>query len=248
MLLEAAATPTLLEERATKRRRVEGLRPHAATPEPERSSIENPENYLAAEADVVPAINGQQTIYDDFPDSDESEADFEDVDLEAEAGPSDGEAEEKQPLQLDLSGSPGRLDGPTARRRKPATTAEKRLRLDVHKWHLLCLVLHGYHRNRWCDDEEVQAILKPLINRKLIKLLHLDDSKPQYARNHSFNQAMEEIIDLWRREWTNTAKGIRRAFWTEDVDVLRDVSRWAAMSSTYADYTPRLMTWKILLT
>lgn len=229
MLAEATASvPSPLlensEGRAAKRRRVEESSLDAVTPEPQLSSREAPEDDIELEAGSIPPIRAQQTIYNDFAGSDESDADFEDVDLEQEPGISDDEVESEKPLQLDLSRPSGRQGTPPVQRRKPATTAEKRLRLDVHKWHVLCLLLHGYHRNRWCDNGNVQEILKPLVPRKLINLLHLDESKPQHARNHGFNKAMEEIGDIWRREWTITAKGMRRAFWAEDADVLRDVS------------------------
>jgi xeroderma pigmentosum group C-complementing protein len=240
MLIEAAASsPPVVkgEGRAVKRRRLEEPPPHAATPEPNITSLETPEDEEELIQGSVPLFRAQQTIYKDFASSDESDADFEDVDLEPELErSSDGDLDNKKPLQLDLSRPSGQTESPAAQRRKPATTAEKRLRLDVHKWHLLCLLLHGHHRNRWCDNEEVQAILKPLIPRKLITLLHLDESKPQYARNHGFNKAMEEISDIWQREWTATAKGMRRAFWAEDVDVLRDVSQKLLYDTTYTEH------------
>jgi xeroderma pigmentosum group C-complementing protein len=235
MLVEAAASAPLMannEGRAAKRRRVEEPLPYHVTPEPQLPSREEPEDGIEPEAGSVPPTGARQTIYDDFVDSDESDADFEDVVLKHGSEASDGEVESDKPLQLDLSWPSGRQDTPPVQRRKPATTAEKRLRLHVHKWHVLCLLLHGCHRNRWCDNGEVQEILKPLIPRKLINLLHLDESKPQHSRNHGFNKAMEEINDIWRREWTITAKGIRRAFWAEDADVLRDVSQKVPSLST----------------
>ena len=228
MLVEAAAsTPSLAksEGRAPKRRRVEEPLLYTLTPDPDTPPTEAQEDGLEIEQDSELTTRAPQIIYDDFASSDESEADFEDVDLERGLERGDGEAVNKKPLKLDLTQPSGRPETPPAQRRKPATTAEKRLRLDVHKWHVLCLMLHGQHRNRWCDDEEVQAILKPLIPRKLIALLHLDESKPQHARNHGFNKAIEEISDIWQHEWTITANGVRRAFWTEDPNILRDVSQ-----------------------
>jgi xeroderma pigmentosum group C-complementing protein len=227
MLVEAAASsppPMKYEGRVAKRRRLEEP-PEAETPELEPTSRYMPEHEIEPSPNSLPAIRAQQTIYDDFASSEESDAGFEDVDLEAALERVDDDVQNQKPLQLDLSRPSGRAETPPVQRRKPATTAEKRLRLDVHKCHVLCLMLHGHHRNRWCDNEEVQAILKPLIPRKLITLLHLDESKPQYARNHGFNKAIEEISDIWQREWTITAKGMRRAFWVEDADVVRDVSQ-----------------------
>ena len=226
MLDEAAALsplPSKDESRAAKRRRVEESTLRVEMPELETMPLDELEDDIEPQSRSVPPARTQQTIYEDFPSSNESDAEFEDVDLELGLEHSDAEADNNKPLQLDLSRHSGRAGTPAAQRRKPATTAEKRLRLDVHKWHVLCLMLHGHVRSQWCDREDVQVILKPLIPRKLITLLHLDESKPQYARNHAFNKAIEEISDIWQREWTVTAKGMRRAFWTDDPDVVRDV-------------------------
>ena len=226
MLVEAAALPPLApkdESRAAKRRRVEESTSQLEMSELETAPLNELEDDIEPQSHSVPPARTQQTIYEDFPSSDESDADFEDVDLELRPEHSDAEADNNKPLQLDLSRHSGRAENPAAQRRKPATTAEKRVRLDVHKWHVLCLMLHGHVRSQWCDREDVQVILKPLIPRKLITLLHLDESKPQYARNHAFNKAIEEISDIWQREWSITAKGMRRAFWTDDPDVVRDV-------------------------
>ena len=226
MLVEAAALsprPPKDEGRAAKRRRVGESTSQVEMPELETTPLDELEDDIEPQSHSVPPARTQQTIYEDFPSSEESDAAFEDVDLEPGLEHSDAEADNNKPLQLDLSRHSGRAETPAVQRRKPATTAEKRVRLDVHKWHVLCLMLHGHARSRWCDREDVQVILKPLIPRKLITLLHLDESKPQYARNHSFNKAIEEISDIWQREWTITAKGMRRAFWTDDPDVVRDV-------------------------
>jgi xeroderma pigmentosum group C-complementing protein len=228
MLVEAAALsplPLKREGRAAKRRRLEEPPLQAETPELESTSIGAPGDDLAPSSNSVPPVRALQTTYDDLASSDESDAAFEDVDLELPLPRVDADVENEKPLQLDFSRTSGQAETPSVQRRKPVTAAEKRLRLDVHKWHLLCLILHLHHRNRWCDNEEVQTILKPLIPRKLTALLHLDESKPQYARNHGFNKAIEEISDIWQREWTITAKGMRRAFWTEDADVVGDVSQ-----------------------
>jgi xeroderma pigmentosum group C-complementing protein len=228
MLVEATAMsppPPKDEGRAAKRRRVEESTSRVEMPQLETTPLDELEDYIEPQSHSVPPARAQQTIYEDFPSSEESDAAFEDVDLEPGLEHSDAEADNNKPLQLDLSRHSGRAETPVAQRRKPATTAEKRVRLDVHKWHVLCLMLHGHARSQWCDREDVQVILKPLIPRKLITLLHLDESEPQYARNHAFNKAIEEISDIWQREWTITAKGMRRAFWTDDPDVVRDVGQ-----------------------
>ncbi|OAL22167.1 hypothetical protein AYO22_07428 [Fonsecaea multimorphosa] len=175
---------------------------------------------VSAAEDAPPKL--QQVVFDDFEDSDESDAEFEDVDLEPATSDA---AEERHPeqqktLELDLSrtSTPKRA----AQRRKPVSLAERKLRLDVHKAHLVLLLAHLSCRNRWCNSELVHSILKPLVSRKVISLLHVDESKPQFQRSHSFNKGIEEVCALWRQQWKITARGMKRAHWREDVDAVKE--------------------------
>ncbi|KAL6249135.1 hypothetical protein RBB50_004198 [Rhinocladiella similis] len=165
----------------------------------------------------------QQVVYDEFEASDESDVEFEDVDLDAPPeDPDAAETSHQSHLELDLSKT--NLDTPRRAmpRRKPVSAAERKLRLEVHKAHLLCLLGHLSCRNRWCESPSVQSILKPLIPKKVTALLHVDDSKPQYQRNHSFTKGIEEACAIWKLEWEVTVRGMRRAHWKDDVDVLKE--------------------------
>lgn len=42
-------------------------------------------------------------------------------------------------------------------KRKPITTAEKKLRLEIHKLHLCTLLVHCFIRNHWCNDEKIHV-------------------------------------------------------------------------------------------
>ena len=161
----------------------------------------------------------QQTVYNDSEDSQDDDVEFEDVDLDA--AQDFGEKPEQRSLQLDLS-----VPVPTSRRtlrRKTASSAERRLRLDVHKAHLLLLLGALQHRNQWCESEQVQAILKPLVSRKTISLIHVDDAKPQAERSRSFLRGIEEICNLWHGLWTTTERGMKRAQWRDDIDLQQEV-------------------------
>jgi xeroderma pigmentosum group C-complementing protein len=99
-------------------------------------------------------------ISDDSDISDESDVEWEEVDIEpqlfAQAQSSDHE-DKDEPLQITLDQG---LDTPkkaTVTRRKPMSAAEKKFRLDIHKFHLLCLLGHVQARNHWCNDQELQV-------------------------------------------------------------------------------------------
>lgn len=166
----------------------------------------------------------QQIVYDDFEDSDGSDVEFEDVELEPAKDNGDtDEKPEQMTLQLDLSTAAADSAKGSVRRRKPVGPAEREKRLEVHKAHLICLLAHMSCRNRWCENESVHAILKPLVPRKVISLLHVDESKPQYQRSHSFTKGVEEICLLWRTTWNISERGMRRAHWKEEVDALKEI-------------------------
>lgn len=166
----------------------------------------------------------QQVVYDDFEGSDEeSDIEFEDVELEpVDTQANVDEKPEQKTLQLDLSTTASDRARQNIQRRKPVGPAERKKRLEVHKAHLICLLAHLSSRNHWCESEAVHEILKPLVPRRLVSLLHVDDSKPQYQRSHSFTKGIEEICLLWRTTWTISARGMRRAYWKDEVDALKE--------------------------
>ncbi|KAK5078808.1 hypothetical protein LTR64_002775 [Lithohypha guttulata] len=173
---------------------------------------------LTESADTTVPAPIQSVFDDDYRDSD-SDADFEDVEI-LENVETDTENEEPKALQIDLSSSvatPKRL----VQRRKPVTKAEREFRLNVHKWHLLCLLLHLATRNKWCEDEVVQKTLKSLIPRKLISRLHLEGT--QAERKYAFDAAIGEICNIWRTTWKVNARGMRRAYWREHLDIEKEM-------------------------
>ncbi|KAL2421967.1 DNA repair protein rhp41 [Exophiala dermatitidis] len=182
--------------------------------QPDKASLE----------DTAPKL--PQIVFDDFEGSDDSDVEFEDVNLDeaAEGEEADddhaGANAEQKSLELDLSKPTPEPSRRAGSRRKPVGPAERKIRLEVHKAHLVCLLAHLSARNRWCESDEIQAILKPLVSRKVISLLHVDESKPQYQRSHSFMKGIEEVCAIWRQTWTITARGMQRAHWKEDADAV----------------------------
>lgn len=101
-----------------------------------------------------------QTAYDyDASSDDESDIEWEDIDLQQHPPNSTHtpvSKEDEESLQITF--------GPVAKeakkvvpRHKPLSKAEKKMRLDIHKVHLLCLLRHVELRNRWCNDSELQV-------------------------------------------------------------------------------------------
>jgi xeroderma pigmentosum group C-complementing protein len=230
MLAEAARNPLSnanLQVKVVKQRKLDDGSSQVTNSELMGTDLPNPameEVETAVESNMAQPSTHKQIIFDDFDASySDSESEFEDVDLEADVGEDSPQKRGDEPLHLDLSRKVGPDVSASLRRRKPATATERKIRLGVHKWHLLCLLAHLQWRNHWCDDEKVQDILKPLVPRKIIRLLHLDASQPQYQRTHSFHAALEDISKMWRREWKITEQGMRRAYWKEDPDDVENI-------------------------
>jgi xeroderma pigmentosum group C-complementing protein len=97
----------------------------------------------------------QQTIYNDFDDSDDSDMDWEDVKIGSET--KRDEIGENETLTFIIGGHEETKSKQVTQRRKAMTGAERKVRLDVHKMHLLCLLVHVQLRNHWCNDPQVQV-------------------------------------------------------------------------------------------
>ena len=100
-----------------------------------------------------------QTVYDSSV-SEESDVEWEDVEIQQPHQPllqgSSASKDNDEMLQITLEQEPERRKK-VILRRKPLTGAERRVRLDVHKSHVLCLLGHVHLRNLWCNDDELQV-------------------------------------------------------------------------------------------
>ncbi|OKL60866.1 hypothetical protein UA08_03363 [Talaromyces atroroseus] len=108
------------------------------------------------------------------------------------------------------------------RRRKPVSGAEKKLRLDIHKNHVLCLLGHVYIRNLWCNDDEVQKFLKRMLTKQTIALLNPKESMHQFSRSTTFIDGLKQASEIFSRRFRITAPGLRRPHWTENEQECRD--------------------------
>ncbi|KAI2794543.1 hypothetical protein POX_a01142 [Penicillium oxalicum] len=208
-------------DRPVKRRRLEGSNgiPTRAIP----IDTSQPAKTESSRAPEPKSAQIQQVVYDSTT-SDESDIEWEDVDVEqhtpnlyvnktADEGRDDT-------LQITLERQP-EFQKKAIIRRKPVTAAEKKLRLDAHKAHLLCLLAHVQLRNRWCNDDNLQSHLKKMLPRKIIALLNPDETKPQFARSTTFIDGLNQAGDVFSRKFRVTKMGLRRAHWAEDPTQLK---------------------------
>ena len=181
MLAEAESSPTHTGEegRVIKKRRVKGFMVAQGHDDSDRPSTtprqapkgqgnssrsrQNP-NPLTPEPDFQAATHQEQIAYKEES-SEESDFAWEEVDL-AQGAAHDSEIdqaeqEEGQDLQLVFHGdAKPTASVPTVNRRKPLTAIEKKLRLELHKVHMLSLLSHVHLRNHWCNDQNVHVCIR----------------------------------------------------------------------------------------
>jgi len=172
MLSEAASSTATVsgdEERPFKRRRVGKTQaaPKVEPPAADRGHRDaSPTDHSSLfgddelKEDHIPV--NQQTITDYSEEESESEMEWEEVGLQPTAlstGDEDAQPTpvEKGDLTIVMGGPQATRKLTAARRRKGVSSAEKSMRLDVHKIHVLCLLAHVHIKNAWCNDSKVQV-------------------------------------------------------------------------------------------
>lgn len=148
--------------------------------------------------------------------SDDSEFDFEYVDLDQ---PAAKEADDDDIVDVSVAIDSGKLPrrAPVAKQ-KAATPAEKAHRVLVHKLHVLCLLGHCMYVNTWCNDPEVQRHLRKWLPKKTSSYLKHNPEFSQFQQNRSFMDGLQQASEAWRGAFRITTSGMRRARWTTDPD------------------------------
>lgn len=229
MLAEAVSSTTRMSEEGTpvKRRRIGGriiVQDHDenASQRPEQSlstSYQKGIDDLFEEPTPTPQ-HIEQTESEDSADSDE---DFEDVDLGnnvKQHDSSDRELEEPGGLNLVLTDDNQKASRTMQVRRKPITTIEKKVRLEIHKMHLCSLLAHVHLRNHWCNDESVHSGLRSKLTKKTISYLSQDETQTQFQRSRSFMDGLTQASDVFRAEFKITARGMSKPVWADSPETL----------------------------
>jgi xeroderma pigmentosum group C-complementing protein len=226
MVAEALSTENNGPERPLKRRRVGGpeeLSSKAIEVEANAEDIDVDLDYLFE--DVMPQTGNGQTIDTDSGEDSESGIDddmWEEVDVASRNKISAAPAEDGGDLHLNLSTVTAPKSTPR-RKSRVFSKADRALHLEIHKMHILCLLRYNDRRNRWCNDEEVQDILSPLLNEKVLRQFRTDPEWAQFRRTESIKKGLEMAGRIWETNFKITSRGIRRSYWAQDEQQLRDV-------------------------
>ncbi|MCJ1436032.1 hypothetical protein MMC27_005410 [Xylographa pallens] len=163
----------------------------------------------------------QQVVYDDSEDSAGSDMDWEEVNLRDNVKYEDTTPEPGE-LNLVLGGNKDSSSKSTVQKRKPVTAEERKLRLEIHQMHILSLLVHVHLRNHWCNNLEIQKVLKKLLPKKTLSYLNDDESQSQFQRSRSFIEGLEQASEVFRAKFKITARGMSRSYWAEDAEHLAE--------------------------
>ncbi|KAK3682472.1 nitrilase [Podospora appendiculata] len=184
--------------------------------------------------DVVLPPATVQTMVMPSDDEDDDDAMFEDVDINHGVTSAVPAASESRELTLNLTAQEA-LMAPrrSADRRKTLGKEEKERRVEIHKMHLLCLLAHVERRNRWCNDQKVQDLLRPLLSEKMIQFLNPRASLTQYGQAESLKSGIHEASIMFKTKFKITERGLRRALWAEDEEQLKNYQLPDDIESTH---------------
>ena len=161
MLAEAVPSPMRSDDdgRSVKKRRVAGRIVQ------QTSNATGSANIKHEDADQARSIDDsfaetipQRIVLSESEDSADSDVDWENVELKDEPKDESGMNEPaEEPRELNITLSDTRASSSDRPKRKAVTALEKKLRLEVHKMNLCCLLAHCHNRNYWCNDDAVHV-------------------------------------------------------------------------------------------
>ncbi|KAJ2897563.1 hypothetical protein MKZ38_004548 [Zalerion maritima] len=180
------------------------------------------------EFEDVPLATPEAQVQTAEIDSDDEEDDdilFEDVELPALAfDPANLENMKanmgEETMEFNLSKHQNENPRKTVERRRAISREERKQRIEVHKMHILCLLSHVSRRNRWCNDEKVQDLLRPFLSDKIIKYLNPGRNLPQFGQYESLKNGIKMAGDLFHAKFHITERGMKRTLWAEELEHL----------------------------
>ncbi|KAF8467598.1 Rad4-domain-containing protein [Russula ochroleuca] len=141
---------------------------------------------------------------DDFFSDSEDELDWEEVvvpqaqhiQLEDQAGPST-----RPNIEVTLEAYPTQRKGKTQKKSPGGIShAERLLRIDCHKAHTVALIANASTRNKWINDELLQArllSLTPLPIQNSFAMIHKSRIPDDVKRGYLFEQAVLRLASWW---------------------------------------------------
>jgi xeroderma pigmentosum group C-complementing protein len=229
MLAEAVSPSQVDEEEMPRKRRrkvqaandVSG----ASVNENDESKKSQTDNDASIEFEDVISPKWEQTAYNDSEDaSSEDDLAWEEVGVVDFVPKPDVVEEGDGDLDLTLTAETLQRRKSAVTRRKAINNAERALRLNIHKMHVLCLLSYVDRRNNWCNDKEAQSALRSLLTKQMIECLRPKESYTQFGKAESVKKGLALVAKMWESKYSITAKGMHRAYWAENEREIKEVN------------------------
>lgn len=68
-----------------------------------------------------------------------------------------------------------------------------------------------------------KATLKKLLSKRTILYLNANSEQSQFQKSRSFMDGLAQATEAWRTKFKITARGMRRPYWVEHTEALKDV-------------------------
>jgi len=190
----------------------------------------------------------RQKQLDESEGSSESDINWEEVDLLEDVRVDDSSANGQElNLVIDDTGA-SKSDSRQQSKRRPATAADRKTKLEIHKMHLLCLLAHVHLRSHWCNDDEVhvgrdsdskkrgladicQRFLRSIVSKRTVSYLNPHEDMSQFQKTRSLSDGLSQAIDAFKLAFTKTARGLGRSHWAGNRDEIVEV--WCQVNSQY---------------
>ncbi|WVQ65333.1 uncharacterized protein L199_003509 [Kwoniella botswanensis] len=167
-----------------------------------------------------------------------------DYDLEGYGGDSDaesGEGEDDGVIHLEIGGETAEEKAKRialALRKKPMTSKDRAIRLEIHKMHVIALLASARVRNRWCSNTLLKARLLSLLPHPLQTAFNIPPSRfPDRAqRSRLFFDALQDLVTWWSYSFFDVSDptlGLRTRPWDEIQEIIDQLPKL-----TRADLTP----------
>ena len=232
-----SSAPNREERRPVKRRRIGGkLVEQDVVAAEETASVKSEKLDVGHDLDDLfeeDVSSRQEILLSESEDSADSDVDWENVDLKQEG--KDEEPDEitvpTEPIELNLVLDKGRESQDERPKRKAVTALEKKLRLEIHKLNICCLMIHVHIRNHWCNDDQIQVrhlaqdhgcanayrgkgLLRRYVTKRTVSYLNPNESLSQFQRSRSFMDGLTQMSELFRGAFRKTARGMAKPQWS----------------------------------
>lgn len=172
--------------------------------------------------DVLSGHTPQVAYRDSDEDSEDGDHEWEELAFEKTNNGDEDDDESQGNLDITLN-DVSVPQQPTITRRRTITKADRSLRLEIHKMHILCLMSAIFRRNQWCNDETIQSILLPMVDKKILANLRPPPGLSQFRQTDLLKAGLSALIPIWNARYSVIARGMRKAFWVEDEQSLSSV-------------------------